>query len=286
MVNINKTNVISTVVLVIVLISVGLFFPQFLGLSKAGFEDPQILEKFQFYSNTAIGFLVGLIFVYLVELLVRKGDKSYGDSVLFNAPGEKPALPFFKRFSTLQLTLFFLIIWTVLAFASQSLQMETFTGVGTLGQQFTPIDSILFSTVLVTISENLGAGFFMAVILAGIRLYARKTDMSSNSFVLISRFLLPILVGIYGLSVHLMRYAGFDTSLTVVFIFWFIGGLITVLTGSFMPFLTMHIANNFFYSLSESFSSDIVQNTAFIGIAILIGLYFLIYKNKLFGKKS
>lgn len=281
----NTKSVISTFTLVIILISIALLLPQVLGLSRGGFEDPEVLEQFQFYTNIAVGFLVGLVFAYILELLIRKGDKKYGDSVLFNAPGESPALPIFKRFSSLQLSWLFLIIFSVLAFVSQNLGMQTFTGVGTLGQQFTPVDSLIFSTALVTVSENIGAGFFMALILVGLRVYARSTNMPKTSFVNISRFLVPLLVGIYGLALHLMRYAGFDTNLGVVFLFWTIGGFITVLTGSFLPFWMMHIANNFFFDLSKNFSSDVVSSTAFIGITILVLGYILLYRNKLLGKK-
>ena len=66
-------------------------------------------------------------------------------------------------------------------------------------------------------------------------------------------------------------------------VFWFVGGLITTITGSVIPFLIMHDINNFYFKLSKLFSNDIVTFLTFTAIGILTALFIFVYiktKNK------
>ena len=82
---------------------------------------------------------------------------------------------------------------------------------------------------------------------------------------------------------HLTAYPGSDIANYIVFIFWGIGAVMTVATGSFVPFWVMHISNNFFIDFSRLYSSDIVLITAISVIIGFIALYVLLYRNNLFG---
>ena len=79
---------------------------------------------------------------------------------------------------------------------------------------------------------------------------------------------------------HILRYGISDFNLVYVFLFWTIGGLITVITGSFIPFWVMHINNNLFIDLKTYFTSDAVTTWAAIAIIVLIILFVILYARK------
>ena len=58
------------------------------------------------------------------------------------------------------------------------------------------------------------------------------------------------------------------------------GGLLTALTGSFIPFWVMHLTNNLFMDLKRFTSNELVFVYIGVTIIIFIGLYFLIYRSK------
>ena len=87
----------------------------------------------------------------------------------------------------------------------------------------------------------------------------------------------------FGIVNHLIRYGDSQIALTTVAVFWGLGSLLTLISGSVIPFLIMHDTNNFFFKLKVLFSSDIIlYSTIFILIILSIAwIYlFLIRKKK------
>jgi hypothetical protein len=252
-------------------------FSQSVGLFRTGFESQEVLTQFFFFTTAGAGFTIGLFLVFLLETLITEDDSKYGSSVGFVSPGETPALPLFKNFTGPQLFLASLIVFGSLGLFTLFTQQTTFTGVGSLEQQFTAVDNIIFSSALIPASENLGAAFLIAFSLFGLRMIARRVNMGKTNFQLIALFIIPILVGLYGFANHNLRYQGFDLSLVVVFFFWYTGGFITMLTGSFIPFWVMHISNNLFFDFRRFFSEDIVAIYVGIVLTILIAVYIITY---------
>jgi len=192
-------------------------------------------------------------------------------------------LPFFKRFTVIQLAFLSFILFAIFGLIATLSAQESFTGLAVLPQQFTAGSSLLFSTALVVVSENLGAAFTIAFLFFLLRVVSRKTNLSSTNFKIFALFLFPLIVGLVGLGNHLLRYSNSEIAKLTVFFFWTIGGLITVLVGSFIPFAMMHAANNVFFDLRRFFANDtIVMYTIFILAGLTIA-YFLIYHKKLLG---
>ena len=263
------------------------FLSNFIGLSRAGFESAEVINLQTFYI-IAVAYALIVLFFYFYSVFVTKFDIVYGYSVGFNNQGEFPHLKLFKRFTTIQLTFFFFIIFLIFNiininfFGSQS-----YTGVGLLEtQQFTETDSLVYSTLLIPGAENLGAAALIATILVIFGLFARKYKLSRFNFRVFLIILIILLVGLYGLGNHLIRYGGSEISQTKVFFFWAIGGLITFVTGSFIPFWILHTLNNFFIDIGRFFSNDSITIMFMIITIGLMTLYGFMYKGRLFGGKN
>ena len=115
--NNDKKSIIGAFLFSAVLLFIMLIIPQTIGLGKSGFEVSEILNQFFFY-GISIGFLVGILLYYVVEVLIKKGDATYGNNLGFTSQGDEPSLPFFKRFSTLQLFFIFFILFSFLGLFS------------------------------------------------------------------------------------------------------------------------------------------------------------------------
>jgi len=119
-------------------------------------------------------------------------------------------------------------------------------------------------------------GFFLG--------YMVKTQKLSKGWFL-GMFLVggPLISMFFGIINHLSRYGGQEIAMSSVAMFWFFGGLITVLTGSVIPFLIMHDVNNFFFKFSTLFGSEVVTFTTFtvLGMMVVLFLIFLFKKPKI-----
>jgi hypothetical protein len=280
-----KTKVIlRNVLLAIVLAAIMILVPQLIGFGKSAFLDQALLNQFQFYINVGIVYLVVTILIFgLLMFLghIKEKWKEYQFAVPFASQGEFPSISFFKRFSNFQIFLFSLIVFAILGLTNFLTSQISFIGVGKLiAQQFTATDNIVYSSALIPASENLGAILVIALCILGLILLAIKYKWNSGTIRAFAFTLIPIIVGIYGLTNHILRYGISDFNLVYVFLFWTIGGLITVITGSFIPFWVMHINNNLFIDLKTYFTSDAVTTWAAIAIIVLIILFVILYARK------
>lgn len=268
-----------------ILLFLGFLVTQSIGLGLTGFDTEAILGQFNFYI-VSIGFMLGIALLFVAHAIIRKGDTKYGDSIAFASPGENPSPSFFKRFSSLQIFFLSVILFGISGLFFFISRMNSFTGIAHLEQQFTPQAQLLFSSLLIPISENLGSAFVIAMCLFGLGFYARKIKMSSTMYKMLAILAIPILCGFYGVTNHLLRYGGQDIAIIVVFFFWYIGGLITIFSGSFIPFWVMHISNNAFFDMQTLFVSDVAVTYIIGTIAIFVVAYIVIFRKRLFGKSN
>lgn len=282
----DRNNIISTLVLGAILVLCLVFIPETIGLGATGFDTQSILQQFFFYVAPGVGFLLGILLLKGFEEITTKDDNKYGSGLAFNNTKSPPSLFNLRLFRSKTLVaLASLIAGSILALISLNTAQQTFTGVKILQEQFTEASNLLFSSALAPASENLGLAFILAFGIFTLRRIARKRNMSKWQFTILCIGLLTFIGGLYGLTNHLLRYGGSDLSLTVVFMFWSVGALVTLVTGSFIPFWMMHITNNVFFDLSHFFSSDIVYGVV-IGIIISLGILFgVLWKFTNLGKK-
>jgi hypothetical protein len=195
-------------------------------------------------------------------------------------------MKFFRRFTLLQITLLSFIIFGLLGFVFFATEQESFTGIGTLAQQFTPTDNLIFNSFLVWIAENLEAGAVIAIVIFGMRRLAEWRKWDSQTWFWLTLFIVFLALFIFGMANHMLRYQDQEINILKSGIFWGVGGLLTFITGFFMVFGAMHFNNNFFIEVQEVFSSETGTAVfAFIIIA-LIAVYAWAYRGRWLGAKK
>lgn len=260
--------------------------PQSIGLGAGGFDTAEVLTQFSFYIAGGI-FALFLTAIFITEQIINKGDEKYGSGVAFSSQGENPSIGIFKRFSLLQLTLISLILFSLVAFTSFFfLKQTSFTGIGNVEQQFTPTGEILFRTFLIPGAENLGLALVIAFYLFILRKVARKFDMDKVSFRIYAIFGGSLVGMTYWLINHLLRYSGQDIALLSVLFFGFVQSLLVLFTGTFVVGWALHMSNNFFIDLKRLFASDTATVYAITAIVVLVIIYALLYRKRLFGGKT
>ena len=270
-----KDNVIlRTLILVGFLAFLGFLVPQSVGLGAGGFDTEFVLQQFTFYLSGAIYLAIIIIFAFI--LFVWKRGNEYGDNVAFASQGEFPSLSYFKRFGSIQLIWLSTIIFGFIGLWALLTDQKAFTGFRVLEQQFTPTSELLYSSLLIPIAENAGAHALIAVLIFSLTYFAVKQGMSRANFRVLSIVAISLLVGVYGWINHLLRYGGSEISKFVVLIFWTIGGFITLITGSFIPFWIMHLMNNLIFDLRRFADVDVIRNY-FIGILLLLTVAYILY---------
>lgn len=272
----DKNRLIGALILSAFLLFIMAQFTQTLGLFAKGFDSKEILDQFFFYVSVGTSAMVVIWLLFMLEYVIKKGDSRYGNSLGFASQGEYPAIPFFKRLSSFHIAFISLIVFSILGLAFfLSGAQQTFTGLKVLPQQFSPTSSLIFSSVLIPISENLAAAAVLAFLMFGIRHLARKYNWNKVSFAILAYFLIPLLIGIYGVAQHNLVYSESEVALLVVFIFWYIGGLITVAIGNILPFIIQHFVNNFLFDSKRLFDLEPTKNYFIIGIIVMVVLYVL-----------
>jgi len=269
-----------------ILSAVMYIIPKVIGLSREGFDVTEVLSQYNTYVGFGMAAVVILAILAILQFIITKDDDKYGNSIFMSNTGEYPSFKFWKRFSSMQLYWLSLVVFSILGLISFSLKQTQFTGVGVLKQQFTVIDSIVFSSALVPIAENLDAIALLALAFFGLQFIARKYNTSSSDIVGFA-FALSILIGIYGVANHLLRYVGQELNLMIVGIFWTVGSFITISIGNFIPFLNMHFVNNVLFDLARYFAADSIKiYFAAMIITVIIGYmwyYGQVKKQKMFG---
>lgn len=247
---------------------------QMIGLGRTGFDSQEILQQFWFYVGPGLGYLLGIFILYISELTIREGDKKYGDSLCYNDGGQVPAVPLkiFKDWKRLILlsTIIFSILGMYAAFTN-----TTFTGIGAIEQQFTVGDTLIFKGALIPAAENLGAAFLFAFVLFLWRYLCRDKKLPVGLFIGGAIILALLTFAFYGYINHIMRYENLELAMATVLGFWTVGGLVTVLTGSFIPFWIMHICNNLFYELGKHYTNEVIGLWTG-GFVIALGLMYVL----------
>lgn len=275
-----KKNFIKLAFFDVIIIIILLGLPQFLLVGKGGFAFEDLQRLFFSYSIWGLGYLAGINALFIIEQLVNKGDKKYGDGLGFFSKGNKPSIK--TGFDTIDIILLSVIIFGGLGLFA-TVTNQSFTGVGGLPQQqFTELDNALFRWLLIPLAENLGSAFFLGFTIFSVRTISRRFKWTPQTFRLTAILSGTFIVMSYGLINHLARYGEQQLALVNVGIFWLIGGLISSVIGSFNPFWIMHFANNMFFDFGNLFSSDrvILGTIGFLLIITFIYVIRLINKRK------
>lgn len=276
-----KNRVWGTVLFSALILAIMALVPYTVGLSRGGFSIDGIKNQYLMYLPIgAVSWLIVML-LYFYERGIKQGDVIYGDGLGFDSPGQIPHWDFRWFDNRVRLALACIIFFSVLGLIA-NVNQQTFTGIGGVQEQFTKFDNALFAGSLVAASENLGSAAVLALVLVSLRRYARKSKMSRQNFQILAWTVGIVAVGLYGLVNHISRYSSQDVALTTVFLFWAFGGLITMITGSFIPFWIAHITNNVFFDLGKSLAAE----TTYIYVVGFIALMSILYAYLYFFRKK
>lgn len=262
-----KSNLLSTIIIAIVLVVAITVLSGFIGFGKSGFDISGILQQFTVYVGFGIGSLFGIL---LLEIYFRTRNEGRDLSTFFNSPRFK----FIKN--PFKLLLLSLIILSALGLLA-TFYHQTFLGIGTLGQQFTKTDGIIYNWTLVVTSENLGASLFAGAGILFLYLAKKKWKWQGENFKYLAMFLFIVLFIIYGFVLHQLRYSQSEPDLFRVILFWGLGGALTAITGSVIPFLVAHGMNNTFVEIAGQSANETIIIPVVIFIAVLIILYLVLF---------
>lgn len=279
---INLPKPVGFLLLVVILFALGYLLPWTFVLGKAGLLEPEVYRQLTIY-NGIIFFAIGVILIYLFNLFY-KGDDRYGNNIgVYNKDETKIG----RRFTYGQLTLLSLIILPTIFLISNVLNFlkKGAFGLQVIPQQFSKTDSLIVNTFQIPIAENFMAIFTLGIIIIGINLLAKKYNWSKDSTI-IYKYALGILgLAVFGFIWHQSVYSGNVNASFIVAIFWGLGALLSLGTGFFIPFLVMHMSNNFFIDFSRLYSNSALLGLMIFFIVAMAGLYFYLYKDRLWGKK-
>ncbi len=260
---------------VYVTLAIGIFV-LFFGLGpSAGFSKDVILQKAMFYIGFGSIFLFGIIALKLAGIFVFGKKHADVEGVVVHDPeqGLFPNLRLFKN--PWLLTFFSIIFFGILGWLASRYQ-TFFSAIPDYEQQFTKGADLFFSVFPASIVETLGAIFLISLLGFILGYMTLKNKLSKGWFLTMFVIGGPLISMTYGIINHISRYGGQDIAMSSVAVFWFVGGLITVLTGSMIPFIIMHDANNFYFKFSTLFGSDIVTFTTFSILGLMLILFLII----------
>jgi hypothetical protein len=279
------SDIVRNVILGIILLVLGVFLTQTIGLFKGGFTNLDDFKTFVFYVIIPPSALIIILSLVVITNILFRDNETYGTSLCFNSPSSSPALlgtefKFFQK--AMGLFLLSLLIFSIMGLYV-AWNKQSFLALGNVKESFTKTDRIAFQSFLVPISENLGIAALLTVLIFTLRFYAKKYNWSSTNFTILIYLFSIILFLTYGILNHFSVSGSTEVAITSHAGFWLIGGTITLLTGSFIPFFVMHFMNNLFYDLSTLFSNEIAISIGIVLIiieVILLFIYISLNKNK------
>lgn len=261
-----------------VLFGLGYLLPWTFVLSNAELFSEGFTDQLDIYSKI-IMFIVGILILYTANYLWKQNNK-YGDNIgVFNR--DETAFREFKPFQVEFLSFVVMPILFLIANLSGRLG-DGFFGLKVLPvtQQFSASDILLVSTLQIPISENIMASFAVGLLVLSLMIVALLTNMKKEDFTTYRYIIVTLGLGLLGYLWHLTAYPNSATAGLTVGVFWAIGGLISIWTGSMIPFLAMHMSNNFFIDFSTLYTSSSAMAWVIFSIVALAGLYVYIYGYK------
>lgn len=188
---------------------------------------------------------------------------------------KNPARFLFSFFRVIALSV--ILFWAVgiLQILNPSLQ---FIGIPKLqAQQVTVASDVAFTSLLPAWSETMTI-LFLLFFLLGITAYLtskiyKKTkdkNLSLWLFFLLAIFVVSILIGFLWGGLHRIVYGSSDVAFYTTVVFGALGSIMTIVTGTFIPFWIWHLFNNIYARLSQL----VVINEDLLVISIVLWAIF------------
>lgn len=245
-------------------------------LGNQGLQDSGAKDQLAIYSDLMYFGFAALV-VYLANYFWKGNDK-YGDNIGIYNKNET----IMKNYTYPQITFLSILGFGVMFLALNLFQLlgKGFFGLKVLPttQAFSPLDSLIVSTLQIPIAENFMAVFAIGVIALIVTIISVTFDIPPEQHKIYKYAAIIIGLGILGAVWHASVYGGSDITLGVVALFWSIGAMLSLSTGSFIPFVVMHASNNFTIDFTRLYSSDLLLGLSVAFLICVGALYFWIYR--------
>lgn len=281
-----KSRILGFSFIFIAMLIIGFVMPFSLtaGARELGNED--IIFRLNFFSIILGISSIIVLALFLTRTLWTRDDK-YIDSFGFYDLENSLFSRVFKKISGLKLFLISLFSFMLIFFSmnilksSGVLKISQFTSTFTL-QQFSETTSLLFSTLLIPISEEMLNMAVMGTLILILTIFAIKTNMNKKNFMILYYGLVPILIGFLAVIWHNTVYFGSDVGLITVFVFWWLKAILILITRFVLIGVNLHMANNFFIDAGSKglYSSDVT--IIILALVVLIPIVLLV----LMGRKK
>jgi hypothetical protein len=265
-----------------ILYILGNLIPITVVLAKAGFLEPDIAQQLQIYNQLFWAF-IGVIVLVAVNY-IWKGNNKYGDNIgIFNK--EEGIL---KGMTYPQITLLSFIVFPAIFFLANQIKIlgKGIFGLQFIPQQFSKIDSLIVNTLQIPITENLFLAAAIGFILTVVTLLAVYYKWDKIKTIQYKYIIVVVSSLILGMLWHKTAYPNSDIAIIVVGIFWAIGGLISLVTGSMIPFIAMHMSNNFFIDFAQLYTNDLLAGIMIGYLILMSAIYYFSFKGNLWGQKG
>lgn len=242
--------------LVAILIILGLFF------FKA-IETDLFLQKSQFYFGIGGVILIALIGgITTISVLVKMGKLKSDFWLIFNLFIHDPeedsifaGTPIVKYLKLSNIIHFSIIFGLSIALFS-TITQTFFVSLPSTEFQVTETGKVILGTEPASSIETIILIFYLGLTFGLLRYLIKKYDLP-DSFRYISFIFIPILGALFWVAMHFARYGAEQTNLLASAFFGFAGSLLSIITGSIIPWYVWHFFNNMFGKISEIFSNEV-----------------------------
>jgi hypothetical protein len=265
----------------------------FFGLGTGAFEESFVQDRALLFSDILVGYIIYyvLIMAALIGLPILKVREMYvtdrgehpatqskpdafsvayihdpsTDGLLYNlfdSIGMKNAMAW-------SLSMFRVMIISSLVFGAIGiLQMSTqfsFVGVPQIQHQITPAAEVFFGAEPPAFSETITMILIFSLLMGFNAWFSSKLKLGKLGYFGIA-LLICILMGFGWMGIHSIVYGNSEAALMATFVFGSMGSLMTLLSGSWIPWWNWHFFNNLFFKLNDV--ATIKEDVMFIAIII------------------
>lgn len=293
----NVMKIIKVSIAISWIMLVALLIPVLLLLGFGGIEVGEYFQKYSFYVSVGIGCCV---FMIAITAIVIATKNKHGE-IFIHSPFQSPALLslFGEKIkdklkwllSPAKMIVYFVVIWSIAGIIGSFL--NTFwVPTPAIQMQVAEITKAYFPVEPASTVETILAICVIFIFLSIFKFLIRNMKDEKTKimvYVVIAMLIGSVIGGVYWGLFHQARYGGIEKAELKTFAFGTIGGGITVVSGSIIPWLTWHIVNNFYNYLNESeekgglaLADDVilVYSVVFLSIFIILSYLLLFRKRK------
>lgn len=260
----------ETIVALIIMIVMAGIVTLTAGLTGGGFESAEFKSIFTFYAPILAFSVIGIF-------LLRLGEQN--NSSKYFAFIHDPEKGFFENIGIVKnpytLIGICLVIFTVIGLIgalTNTFFVATPQAFTIPSQQISTASELLFG---VEPSATTETALFLLIMfglmsLAKLTLFKNIDFKKNKGMYFVAIFVLSLIIGLIWMSYHSIRYGSIETSLLFTFFFGFFGALLTLSTGSIIPWWIWHFENNLFFQANRMFSDDRIIVFTILALVIIV----------------